>query len=315
MTTVTSMIHGLYPRSNELAQLTRDVGRKREKVSTLKKKQKSEREALVKKQKELDFGLIEDGKLTWQDIFRPIVESTQGLTVGALTRWFDNNTFFRQPVLSGKLQLNEKKLLAYFPPPPLKSAWKVTLPSPYAFAKLTKSDESFEETLGRITNLMGFIVKTLEKKGVVFFQFNEPYLPYHGGSKKDTLKLLSSLQKIAKARKKATIALHLYFGDASEIIKAFPQTPVVDVVGVDFFKTDLESLPKGFAKGIIAGVVDGRNSLLENEPALRRFIDKLIKAQRPEQLFLANNSDLELLPEETATKKLKILSRIAAAYR
>ncbi len=91
MTKVISFIHGIYPRSESLAQMTRDVGRKRKTEEELLAAQKKDTNHLLALQKKHGFLYGEDGMLLWQDIFRPIVEATDGMIVGPLTRWFDNN--------------------------------------------------------------------------------------------------------------------------------------------------------------------------------------------------------------------------------
>lgn len=312
MTKVASFIHGIYPRSEELVSVSRDLERKRKTQTDLQKQRKKDSLELLTLQKKADFAFIEDGKLSWQDIFRPIIESTQGLSVGPLTRWFDNNSFYRQPIITGTLKLSPAKIDAHFLTITPTKKWKVTLPSPYTFAILSqdKTTESFEETLTTITALLSKLVAILEKKGVSVIQFNEPYIPYFQ-SKKSEIKLLEqSLTTISQARKKAKLALHFSFGDAAPILLALGKHIPVDIVGIDFYKTDIASLPVNVSYDIIAGIIDGRNSLLEKETVLVSFIKKVLKTMNPPTLYVANNSDLELLPEPVAKQKLQILENL-----
>src|ERR1700686_5810611 len=48
----------------------------------------------------MDF--FSDGLLKWQDIFRPLMGAL-GVKPHTLVRWFDTNTFFREPELVGKV--------------------------------------------------------------------------------------------------------------------------------------------------------------------------------------------------------------------
>lgn len=304
-------MHGMYPRSEKLSQISRDVERGRQTQSELRKQQVVDQKVLIAKQQSLAFTYIEDGKLLWQDIFRPIVLSTSGMEVGALTRWFDNNTFYRQPIITGDIRLHPKKLDRFFQITAQKK-WKVTLPSPFTFAKLT-SDEtitSFEKTLGKISSLTGELVTYLEKRGVTVVQLNEPYIPYHGVSTKERALFIRSLKELTGARRKVLLAVHFYFGDAAPIVAALTDSSV-DIIGVDFYKTNLLDLPQRLPQALIAGIIDGRNSLLEDEKSLRVFVQRTIKRLAPPSLYLSNNSDLELLPETVAAQKLALLGKVA----
>ncbi len=317
MTKIASFIHGVYPRSTELVQVSRDVLRKRRTVTELKKQQQDDFAKLVQLQKSLDFAYVEDGLLTWQDVFRPIVEATDGIESETLTRWFDNNSFFRQPRITGKLRLHEEKLDEFFPKLSPASKWKVTLPSPFTFAKLTDdtTTASFEKTLGEITKLLAQVVKYLDKKGVSYVQFNEPYIPYTGAAKAELALFHKSFTELNRVKGNLTFAIHFYFGDAAPVVKSLAKTQLVDVIGIDFYKTSLSSLPKKLPYDIIAGIVDGRNSLMENKTALKKFVGQAVKHLQPKTLYLSNNSDLELLPESVAREKAALLGEVGNSFK
>jgi 5-methyltetrahydropteroyltriglutamate--homocysteine methyltransferase len=316
MSKVKVFVHGIYPRSGELIQISRDVLRKRRKETEYFTQYKKDCDNFLKLQQSLDFDFIEDGKLGWHDIFRPIVESTKGFEIGALTRWFDNNCFFRQPILTGKLQLDEKKLEKFFLKIIPSKKWKVTLPSPFAFAKLTQNDTnlSFEKVLAEITRVIAQIVVYLEQKGVAFVQFNEPYLPYQGATPADLKHFNKTHEQLARVKGRLIIAFQFYFGDAAPIIKGLRKSDFIDIIGVDFYKTALLSLPKDFPYALAAGVLDGRNSLLEDEDTLKEFVEEAIKTVRSNDLYITNNSDFELLPETIARKKVELLAKVRDSF-
>lgn len=309
-TKVFSLLHGIYPRSESLAQTTRDVGRKRKTEDDLLVAQKKDTNYLLTQQKKHGFPFLEDGMLVWQDIFRPIVLSSDGMTVGSLTRWFDNNCFYRQPIILKQIKLNEEKLSKFFVP--LDKNWKVTIPSPFLFAKLALSDKfSFEERLIQTTMLIKQLIAYLEKQGASFIQLAEPAIPYYGFSKKEESLFIKSISTIIPKEKKAIIAVHFYFGDASKIVKALSKSKIgIDAVGIDFAKTNLSSLPKRLPYTIIAGVVEGRNSLIEKDKDIIAFVKKLIKTYKSEVLYITHNASFELLPETVAVKKVALLGSI-----
>ncbi len=311
MIDVKTYIHGIYPRSADLIQVSRDVIRKRRKESDYTIQYKKGSDGLLKLQQSLDFDYIEDGKLAWHDIFRPVVEATQGLEIGALTRWFDNNCFFRQPIYTGKLKLDETKLEKYFNKIPAKK-WKVTLPSPFTFAKLVRNEKGipFEKLNQEITAILAQLIKFLEKKGVTLIQFNEPYLPYYEASPQDIKLFKKSLLQLNEVKGKFLIAYHFYFGDAAPVISSIGKTNFIDIIGIDFYKTALTSLSKDFPYTLAAGIVDGRNSLLEDKNAIKQFLKEVSKTISSPEVYITNNSDLDLLPESIAREKVKLLGEI-----
>lgn len=317
MTKISCFIHGVYPRSSVLAQATRDFERRRVQENDVIRVRKKDIASLLALQKEADFLYIEDGKLSWQDIFRPIVETSKGITVGALTRWFDNNSFFRQPIFNGKQTVNTEKLKNFFPKITPAKMWKVTLPSPYSFAKLSNSlsGESFEELLEKTTAIIALLVSHLSKKGVSVIQLNEPSIPYYGASKQELSLFRKSIIKVALEKGNAKLGAHFYFGDAAPFVNDLINTEGIDMIGIDFYKTSLSDLPKNVPFAIIAGIIDGRNSLLENKKALQSFIKDVVKRLNPPAVYLSNNSDLEFLPETVARQKLLLLGEVTRSMQ
>src|SRR5215210_4231158 len=92
-----AFVPGLYPRSEELVQATRDLDRGRTTQEAVDAQVERDRAGFVSAQQEAGLDLLADGMLTWQDHFRALVESADGLETGALTRFLDTNTFYRAP--------------------------------------------------------------------------------------------------------------------------------------------------------------------------------------------------------------------------
>ena len=309
-------MHGIYPRSERLVTATQGYDRKRvsaQEVSTL---QVAVRQALVGLQESEYFSLVEDGKLTWQDIFRPFSTTSQGFRhdeEGEVTRWFDNNSFFRKPVITGRLIPDFPRLDEYFPQVVDAYRWKVTLPSPFTFAKLCedRTTHKFEDTLENVTGLIKATIEHLvDARGVSFIQFNEPYIPFHGSRKSDIDDLIKSLRSLGVANRKARLGLYSYFGDSAPLAKRLEEEDVIDAIGVDFLQTRIEDLPTSTGHDLIAGVVDGRNSDIENTTELSPFIYRIQEHARPTTLYITHNTDLEFLPEEVARKKIKLIGSL-----
>src|SRR6266545_3141860 len=128
-----AFVPGIYPRSEALVQATRDVDRGRTTLEAVDRQVEDDLQELVHIQQDAGLDLLADGMLRWQDLFRPLLEASEGLRTGALTRFLDTNTFYRAPEADGvsprlAAPLDER-YVSSIPRPKL-----VTLPSPYALS-------------------------------------------------------------------------------------------------------------------------------------------------------------------------------------
>lgn len=307
-------IHGIYPRSKDLVKASRGFDRGSVSQTELTSQQETDKEELVALQEGLGFTFVEDGKLPWQDMFRPFAQTTSGLSSeGGLTRWFDTNTFYRKPVIAGPLTPDLQALDEFFPQVGSASSWKVTLPSPLTFARLSHDATTNhpQETLEKITQVLKLSIERLEQRGVSMIQLNEPYLPYHGVKADDMKDLIHALSLFTNPQRNAQLAIHFYFGDASPIIRRLEEADHgVHTVGVDFLRTRIHDLPSALSHNLIAGVVDGQTSLLKTPDELNPFIDGVESHTRPNVLYLTNNTDLEYMPESIARQKVHTLAQL-----
>src|SRR5207248_2319174 len=124
---------GIYPRSEKLVQATRDLDRGRTTQEAVDEQVARDRDELVALQQQAGLDLLTDGLLTWQDHFRPILEASDGLEPGALTRFLDTNTFYRAPhATTATPRLSRPLDERYVAPVP--GPRVATLPSPHALA-------------------------------------------------------------------------------------------------------------------------------------------------------------------------------------
>src|SRR5438034_1167849 len=92
-----AFVPGVYPRSERLVQATRDLDRARTSQEAVDEQVERDLAELVSVQQQAGLDLLTDGMLRSQDIFRPLLEASEGLETGALTRFLDTNTFYRAP--------------------------------------------------------------------------------------------------------------------------------------------------------------------------------------------------------------------------
>jgi 5-methyltetrahydropteroyltriglutamate--homocysteine methyltransferase len=291
-------------------ELTRAASRGRISEEELDVAFTQETRELATLQKEAGVDLLVDGQLNWKDLFRPFCDLLTGIRLGGLTRWFDNNTFYRKPIVSEKVGFGKGDLSAYFKGGllPNGARRKAILPGPYTFAVLSQnaSYSSLQDLVDDLAHSLASIVVELKKSGYVYFQFNEPCICSDERSKNDA-QLIRQAYGILTKGAGAETALQTYFGDASRAIDLILDLPV-DSIGIDFYETSIESLVEhSFNKKIGCGCIDGRNSLLESPATLKNLIEKVSGDLSPPAIYVTPNCDLEFLPHSIAVKKLHLL--------
>ena len=289
---------GIYPRSERLVQATRDLDRGRTSQEAVDEQTDQDLAQLVSAQQDAGFALLADGMLRWQDIFRPLVEGSEGLATGALTRFLDTNSFFRAPsatTAEPKLRAPlDERYIAQLPGPRL-----VTLPSPFA---LSHGTEVAPKAMAE-----GVLKPQLEAIDAELVVLEEPYLARE--EKVDLGAVEEALQVLAGGPR---LALWLTFGNAERVLKHGLADLPVDAIGIDFYATSATDVPEGFGKMLLAGVIDARSSVLEEPREVAAFIETL-RGRGVEEIALVPNGDLQYVSEQVAREKLARLGQARSA--
>jgi 5-methyltetrahydropteroyltriglutamate--homocysteine methyltransferase len=282
---------GIYPRSEALVQATRDLDRGRTTQEAVEQQVERDFAELVSAQQAAGVDLLADGMLRWQDHFRPLLEAADGLETGALTRFLDTNTFYRAPKATGEPRLSQplgERYVAPLPGPRL-----VTLPSPYALAHGT---EVSPRTMAE--NVLKPALDGLDAELVVLAE------PFLGSDGLDDL--AEALEALSGGPK---LALWLEFGDAKPALAQGAAELPVDGIGIDFYATHLDDVPKGFDKLLLAGVIDARSSVPEEPREIAAFVERL----DVERIALVPNGDLQYVSQPVAQEKLARLGKAKTA--
>jgi 5-methyltetrahydropteroyltriglutamate--homocysteine methyltransferase len=284
---------GIYPRSDDLIQATRDLDRRRTSPEAVDQQFDRDLENLVALQEEAGLDLLSDGMLRWQDLFRPLVEATVGAEAGPLTRFLDTNTFYRAPVVEREPRLREP-----LPAPELPGGrWLATLPAPSAFARAAHGAVSAQ---GVAANVLAPQVEAYAGTGCALVVLSDPFL----AGTEAAGEAISALKELPDA---VPYVLQLPFGDAGPLLEALAEAPVSGV-GLDFYATGLDAVPDGYPKEIVAGVIDSRSSLVEDPSELAAFAEQL-QQRNPAGISLSLNGDLQFVSEPIAREKIARLGR------
>ncbi|MGP8070320.1 MAG: hypothetical protein ACLP5V_10565 [Candidatus Bathyarchaeia archaeon] len=301
---------GAFPRSEKLIDATRAAVRGNLPEAELDTVLRQDIKSLVGLQEEANLDSLVDGQLNWQDLFRPFSQLLTGIDPESLTRWFDNNTFYRKPIIVDKVSLKNNELGQYFRSDllPKASHKKAILPGPFTFAQLSENRaySSFSDLVNDLARSVQRIVAALQERGYEYFQFNEPSLCAPGRTQPE-LEIAKHAYETCAHGIGGTSIIQIYFGDASQVIETLLDYPV-DSIGIDFYATSVDSLKEyDFNKVLGCGCIDGRNSLLESPIELKTFVSRARASLEPVDIYLTPNCDLDFLPETVAEKKVRLL--------
>jgi methionine synthase II (cobalamin-independent) len=317
-----AQLGGIYPRSEQLIELTRSYDRAKTDLDSVKKQIEQDTLDLVKLQDDSGFETFSDGAFAWQDQLRPIVESLEGVTTGTrYDRWFDTNTFYKKPTIAGKIGVHaiEPKNFIRTDLLPRTKGWKVTVPGPFTFSELSENlyYANQSDLLSAVASAENEIIKKLKDAGVSRFQLSEPclvYRPYREQAlgKEELENALAAIRKTVNGIQ-AKFSVHTYFGDATPVLSNLLKLPV-DTVGFDLFETDYSKLKIETTKKLALGIIDGRESNAESPKWIAETATRASKHVVGGDVVLVPNSDLKFVPRKVADVKARALAEATRLF-
>lgn len=256
--------------------------------------------------------LITDGQIRWEDGQSYIGRKLDGVEIGGLFRYFDNNTYYRQPIIKGEIKWKEPIILEDW-----KKAqeWagdipvKAVLTGPYTLARLSRDDhyKNLEKLVEAYTKALVEEVKLLEENKVKYLQFNEPSIQYYPEDFEIFLKAYREIRRHFSGK----LAIYTYFYNVLPLKDKIEKLPV-NIFGIDFVSKKenfeiLKDFPKNMALGY--GIVDARNTKLESPEKISELVKKALEYIPEENLYVNPSCGLEYLPRERAYEKLVNLGK------
>ncbi|MBE0520089.1 hypothetical protein IBX35_03500 [Candidatus Bathyarchaeota archaeon] len=318
-------VTGVLPRSSKLIEKTRTYERGKISEKELEESFEKATESAIKAQISAGLNYITDGMLKWQDLFRPFTENLKGITVGSLTRWFNNNTFYRQPIITDYVEREKGVVnnMMQLEKLPKNLPWKAILPAPYTFVSLSENQYYKDEAefMFKFAEIINEEIKSSAEIGFSYIQLSDPALVYEPLApkfRKDKLALVNDVLETAVKGTSVKTCLQTFFGDFSKILPEALDFPV-DHLGIDLYETDFEKLKEySFEKGVALGLIDSRSSLVEEQDELVAAAKEIIESiyrSGMEEVFICPNCDLDFLPWERAEEKMKVISSVTKRLR
>jgi 5-methyltetrahydropteroyltriglutamate--homocysteine methyltransferase len=265
---------------------------------------------VLQEQADAGLDLITDGQIRWEDEQTYIARGLKGVSINGLIRWFDSNMYYRQPVIEADVAWREPITVRDYTFAVEHSAKpvKAVLTGPYTLARLSvdRHYQSVEALAGAFAEALNQEAKALEAAGATSIQFNEPAILQH---KDDYTAFAASCARVVDGLSAET-ALYLYFGDVEGIYPQILDLPF-DLIGLDFVMgAKNEALLKRtpFTKKLGLGIIDARNTRLEQPQDIAERIKRLGDGIDPDNIHVSPSAGLEFLPREVAQEKLRLLA-------
>jgi len=276
--------------------------------------------AAIEEQVRAGLDLVTDGQVRWHDPISHLAGKLAGIEINGLLRFFDTNFYFRQPVAKAALRRKDSLVLKEYEFARAISAKPVkpVLTGPYTLAKLTLVEHEpyrrLEVLVHAYAEILAAEMEALAAAGAEIIQLDEPAIMKHP---LDYPILQRAIEFLCKYKGRARLALYFYFGDPAPLYDRLQRLPI-DVLGLDFTynpKLVQKIVLSGSAKALGLGLVDGRNTKLEDPAEVAQQIDRLLPRVQADLCYLNPSCGLEYLPRDRAFAKLERLVAIRAATK
>ena len=264
--------------------------------------------------------VVTSGMLLWDDLVTRIMGELEGVELNGLLRFFDNNFYYRVPVVKrplrrrGPITLDEYREAGKM----AKAHLKAVLPGPLTLTYLSKNEyySRLEDLLEDVSKILKDEVRSLSGLGIEYLQIDEPIL-VEDEVKDEHIKLGAELLKEIVAATPFKVIVATYFG----CISTERYLAMLDA-GVDLIGLDLVSCRRiasyafeygGGRRGLSLGVIDARNTRLEKVEEVLRVAMEFVDRIGMKELHLTPNAWLDYIPYERAFLKLKVLGEVVKA--
>ena len=270
--------------------------------------------AVLLEQNEIGIDLVTDGQITWYDSQSHIAGKLSSVEIDGLVRYFDTNTYYRQPIVHGPIARKGPVILEEwkFARSNSKAPVKAVLTGPVTLASLAvdKHYRSKKALALDLATALAEEVGALVAAGAAHVQIDEPALTRHP----EDLSLVSeTLERIRSRKGSASLILFTFFGDVARIYRDLAEGPA-DVLGLDLVQGSATwpvLVKHGSTKPLVLGLIDARNTKEEDPAVIAKQVSELRSSVNLKASYLSPSNGLEFLPRDRARKKLRILRAAA----
>ena len=259
-------------------------------------------------QEQIDAGidLLTDGQIAWEDGQTPFARGLKGFEINGLTRYFDTNTYYRQPIAREKVEWTGPISVHWYKFASEQSSRpvKAVITGPYSLASLSQLGcyEDLDSLVMDLAHALNQEALALQEAGAPFIQFNEPCIL----AAKQDIELVERASQVLTNALTTKTGICTFFKDITGIERQFCGLPF-QVFGLDFVMGSknydvLQHIPDG--RELAAGIMDARNTKMETVDQLVDDVRRISQHVSLDRLYISPSAGMEFLPRVTAKEKL-----------
>ncbi len=268
--------------------------------------------AVIRDQLDAGIDRIGDGRIRWDDPVTPFAKAHDGFESGGLIRFFDNNVYYRRPVISGPIQFVESAVKDdyAFARSVTDRPLLASVCGPFSMAQLC-ADQYYNDTTRLYTDCARLVraeIEALADAGADWVQLDEPCL---GFSPNEIDAACAAITEAVRGLK-INVLVYVYFSPISAIADHLWKLPVqmigADCISVPANFSALLNGPSDMAKAF--GLVDARNTRLEKTDELLVQMERIVhhSSEQAADCWLTPSASLEFLPYQASIAKMKLMT-------
>ncbi|HEV8536662.1 MAG TPA: hypothetical protein VGR87_13240 [Candidatus Limnocylindria bacterium] len=253
--------------------------------------------------------LVNDGQIRWDDLLGPFARAWSGVEPGPLERFYDNNTYYRQPVIAGRISTDGRTLVRdfTFAKSVAKSELKAAVAGPLTFATLAARDDQYRSIEDRVLAIADAVAKEIEglgSAGATLIDAEDPAIvaePRYIELAREAYKRMSAPG--------VPLCLVTYFFPADSVLESLASFRV-QAIAIDVRSRDTTAFDRLDAfrnQTVVLGAVDARNTRLETADEVAAYAERALRLVPEDRLVIAPTTSLEYLPRDVARAKLSAL--------
>jgi 5-methyltetrahydropteroyltriglutamate--homocysteine methyltransferase len=314
-------IIGSYPRSPSLGKVFSRFRAGKVSKDILEKEVMRRESTFLSLVKDIGAHYSTDGLLRWDDLLDVTFSYLSGQEKGELMRFFDNNFYYRKPVIKDRLRARLEEYLSYLQGDielakqvGYTGTLKAVIVGPLTYSLLSDNQyyETVEELIMSYSAEVNSVLKNLPR-GINAVEIHEPSI-FAKGVKTSLLDRLKDAYQTLLSGVQVEKHLITYFYINSSRIDLLLSLPV-DVYGFDIIE-NMNILGVLYRKvkerRVFLGVLDTRNTKIERVSTIRRVVEKA-REKGASEVLIGNAAPMDFIPEAVVIKKLKLLKKIGGA--
>jgi len=275
------------------------------------------RSEVVELQTDAGLDRVVEGQLRWDDMLAHPLAVHDNVETRGIVRYYDNNNFYRDPVVTGELTADGDIAADLEATAELTdSSLQAVLPGPYSLSDLA-TDEHYGDDAAFLDGIAEFLVGEVEQFPDVETLFLlEPSLAENPPEDGQDERASEAIDAVASATD-ADVVTHTYWGPIEEKAYAHLMDADIEAIGFDLIadhdKNVYNVQEYGTKDSVALGVVDGQNTRIESPETIRDRIDWFEQQTNTayDTVYATTNTETFYLPVNKFEDKIRSLANAA----